>query len=275
MLTITVLIEDRAGTSGLESEHGLSLLLEKDGRSWLFDTGQSGAPAANARRLGVDLAAVEGVILSHGHYDHTGGLAAVLEAAGPKKVYAHPGIFRPRYSLRKQGKSRRIGIPQGRSALEREGADFSLGREWREIAPGVHLSGEIPQAAEPGTGEPFLAIREKIRLRRDLFVDEHFLLVETGGGLVMVNGCCHSGLINSLRHARCFRTQAGIRAVVGGFHLRSAPVPDLERIAGSLEEFNPGLIAAGHCTGEKAEKFLAERFGERFRSLSTGMKLVF
>ncbi len=259
----------------MEAEHGLSVLLEKDGRCWLFDTGQSGAAAANARRLGVDLAAAEGVILSHGHYDHTGGLATVLKAAGPKKVYAHPGIFRPRYSLRKKGKSRRIGIPQGRAALERAGADFSLGREWREIAPGVHLSGEVPLAGDPGTGEAFLTIREKVKLRPDLFVDEQFLLVEIGGGLVMVNGCCHFGLINSLRHARSFRPRAGIRAVVGGFHLRTAPVAALERIADSLEEFNPGLIAAGHCTGEKAEKFLAERFGERFRSLSAGMKLVF
>ncbi len=273
MVEITVLAEERTETPGLETEHGLSLLLEKDGSSWLFDTGMSGIAAANARRLGADLAAVKGIILSHGHYDHTGGLAAVLESTGPKTVYAHPRIFRKRYSLRKKGTSRRIGMPLGRAVLERRGAGFSLSLEWREIAPGIQLSGEIPLAAGSAPGEPFLAVRNRLKFLPDLFVDEQFLLAGTPGGLVMLNGCCHSGLLESLRHIRSIRPGAKIRAIVGGLHLRSAPLRELERIAAALEEYNPELIAAGHCTGEVAEKILAERFGPRFQSLRTGTKL--
>lgn len=272
-MKIIALVEDRVLSPELRAEHGLSLLLERDGESWLFDTGSSGIVVDNARRLGVNLVDIRGVILSHGHYDHTGGLSAVLESTGPKKVYGHPKIFRPRYSLRKKGKSRRIGMLLGRAALERKGADLSLGRDWREIASGVHLSGEIPLAADHVPGEPFLTIRRKLKLQPDLFVDEQFLLVETGGGLVMVNGCCHSGLINSLRHIRSVRPGAKIRAMVGGLHLRSASLRELERIAVALEECEPELIVAGHCTGEAAEKLLAERFGPRFRSLRTGLEL--
>ncbi len=272
-MKISVLVEDRAPGPEFTAEHGLSLLLERDGEKWLFDTGASGAVVGNARKMGVGLEDVKAVILSHGHYDHTGGLAAILETAGPKKVYAHPGIFRQRYSLRKKGSSRRIGMPGSRLLLEKQGADFSLSREWREIAAGVYLSGEIPQGKEPVPGEPFLTIRRKLKLRPDLFVDEQFLLIETPGGLVMLNGCCHSGLINSLRHVRSVLPEAKIRSVIGGFHLRSAPAEDLARIAAALAEYDPELVAAGHCTGEAAERVLADRFGPRFRSLRTGLEL--
>jgi 7,8-dihydropterin-6-yl-methyl-4-(beta-D-ribofuranosyl)aminobenzene 5'-phosphate synthase len=273
MMKIITLVEDRSLVPDLPAEHGLSLLLEREGESWLFDTGASGIVVDNARRLGADLAKVRGVILSHGHYDHTGGLPAVLAAAGPKTVYAHPDIFRGRFNLKKAGRSRRIGIPRAQTALERKGADFSLGREIRKIAPGVYLSGEIPLAPGSLPSEPFLAIRRKLKLHPDLFVDEQFLLVDTSDGLVMLNGCCHSGLINSLRHVRSIRPEANIRAVIGGFHLRSTPFSELERIVNFLEEYRPEMVAAGHCTGAPAEKLLAARFGPRFQSLRTGREL--
>jgi len=272
-MKITALVEERARVAGLATEHGLSLILEKDGESWLFDTGQSGIAAENAARLGIDLGGIRGVVLSHGHYDHTGGLDAVLEAAGPKRVFGHPGIFRPRYSLKKKGKSRRIGLPESRAALEGKGAEFSLSREWREIADGIYLSGEIPLSPGSAPAEPFLTVRDKLKLKPDLFVDEQFLLVESPEGLVMLNGCCHTGLIDSLRHARSCRPGAKIRAIVGGLHLRSAGSAELKKISEALEEYDPELIAAGHCTGKKAEEMLAEKFGRRFQSLRAGLEL--
>jgi 7,8-dihydropterin-6-yl-methyl-4-(beta-D-ribofuranosyl)aminobenzene 5'-phosphate synthase len=272
-MKITTLVEERTRVPGLKTEHGLSLLLEREGESWLFDTGQSGIVVENARKLGVSLADLRGVVLSHGHYDHTGGLPAVLETAGPKKVYGHPGLFRSRYSLRKKGKSRRIGIPRGRSALESQGAEFSLSREWREIASGIYLSGEIPLAPDSAPAEPFLTIRDKLKLKPDLFVDEQFLLAETPTGLVMLNGCCHTGLIDSLRHVRSCRPGEKIRAIVGGLHLRSTSPRELAAIAAALAEYEPELIAAGHCTGEAAERVLADKFGSRFRSLRAGVEL--
>ncbi len=272
-MKITTLVEERTKIAGLKTEHGLSLLLQKDGDSWLFDTGQSGTVVENARNLGIDLGDLRGIILSHGHYDHTGGLYAVLEAAGPKKVYGHPDIFRPRYSLDESGKPRSIGNPWSRSDLERIGADFSLSREWREIAPGILLSGEIPLSPEAVPAEPALTVREKLKYLPDLFVDEQFVLLESAGGLVMLNGCCHTGLIDSIRQIRFCRPGEKIRAIIGGLHLRSADTSGLEIIAAALEEINPELVAAGHCTGKGAEKVLAEKFGPRFQSLRSGLEL--
>ena len=134
---------------GLIGEHGLSLLVEREGRYILFDTGQGLGLDPNARTLGVDLSRVEGVVLSHGHYDHTGGLAELLRQTKGLKVTAHPDLFSPKDS-RRHGGLRYIGVPYPKDALEGWGAELDLRREPMEVLPGVFTTGE---AKEWGRGD--------------------------------------------------------------------------------------------------------------------------
>ena len=273
-LEITVLAEDRKGAPGLEGEHGLSLFLRSDREAWIFDCGQSELAAVNAGKLGISLKTARGIILSHGHYDHTGGLKAFLRAAGPLPIYAHPGIFRERFRLEEEKPPCSIGIPFPRSGLEKEGGVFDPGKSPRAISPGFSLSGEIPRLMSFERGQSYLAVKEGGRFVPDPFLDEQFLIWRDSGGLVLVTGCGHAGLINTLRRARRLFPGEKIKAVVGGFHLHCAPPETLAGIVSALEEFSPGMIIAGHCTGAAAEKLLAEKFPTEFRKLKTGSSFV-
>ena len=269
-MKIVFLIEDRSGRPGLGVEHGLALWVEHAGGRWLFDAGRSGLVVRNAAELGIALGTAEGILLSHGHYDHTGGLPAVLADMREKRIFAHPDIFRKRWRLRKDKKPRSIGFPARRKAIERAGGKFIFNRGPREIAPGIFLSGPVPRTVDGEKGRRSLAVGEAGRFRPDDFQDEQFLLAETRGGLVMLSGCCHAGLINSLRHLRALRPRRAIRAVIGGFHLVRARPSTIERTLDELEACRPALVVAGHCTGEKAERAMAEKFGRRFLSLRAG-----
>jgi 7,8-dihydropterin-6-yl-methyl-4-(beta-D-ribofuranosyl)aminobenzene 5'-phosphate synthase len=267
---ITVLVEDRSDFQGLRPEHGLSLLLEIKGEKWLFDAGQSGLVVENARNLGIDLSEMDGIILSHGHYDHTGGLKSVLGETGDIPVYAHPGIFRERFSRNKYGRTKPVGLPFSRDLLEKSGARFSLSAAGREIYPGIYLSGEIPRRTSFERGDPFLVIRDEKRYLADPFIDDQFLTIDCDDGVIMITGCCHAGLINSLMEVRELHPGKRIKAIVGGLHLRAADQTMLAKIIGALEPFAPEEIIAGHCTGPAAESYMASAFGRRFHEMKTG-----
>jgi len=127
---------------GILGEHGLSMLLEVRGKRILFDTGAGLTLVQNARALNIDLTRVDAVVLSHGHYDHSGGLKDLLQLTGSIPVYAHPNIFGDKYHLRKGKEPRQIGLPWSREDLEDFGAHFHLGRAPQEISEGVMLTGE-------------------------------------------------------------------------------------------------------------------------------------
>ncbi len=275
MVEIITLVENRAAAPGFSAEHGLSLLLLIDGKKWLFDVGQTGVVLDNARGLGLDLKEIEGVILSHGHYDHTGGLLEVCRVTGGKAIYAHPGVFRERWNVRKGNKPRSVGFPFKKKKIEKAGGRFVFNRETAEIGPGLYLSGAIPRVSDFERGDPFLVVEEGEGFQLDPFLDDQFLAVRTPKGIVMVNGCCHSGLINSLELIAVRWPEEKVRAIIGGLHLYTAPPKVLGRVMELLEGFDPETIIAGHCTGEAAETELARRFGARFCPLKAGLKFRF
>jgi 7,8-dihydropterin-6-yl-methyl-4-(beta-D-ribofuranosyl)aminobenzene 5'-phosphate synthase len=271
---IIVLTENQTTSPCLAGEHGLSLLVMAHGRRILFDTGMSGVLVKNAKAMGVadGLAQIDAIVVSHGHYDHAGGLAAVLEHVRRTiPVHVRAGFFAPRLSLRGDV-PRAIGVPFDRSSLEARGAQFVEEAQGREILPGFWLTGEIPLREEQEAGEVGLmlgATRE--HAVADTFSDEHALAVQTERGLAVLVGCSHRGLVNSIVAARETAHTDTVAMVLGGAHLRSATPDQITWAIQRSRELTPHL-ALGHCTGPLAEARFADAYGQRFCRLKTGWR---
>ncbi len=279
--SITVLCENTAGgIFGVLGEHGFAALIERDGRSMLFDTGQGHTLAHNACALQTDLSRVDTVILSHGHYDHTGGLPQVLFPPRGVEVIAHPEVFGEKYAELEtaQGTQRSfIGLKYTRPYLETGlQSRFRLLRECTEVAPGVYFSGEVPRRTSFEEPDRRLKVRQGESIQPDPFVDDASLLLETDKGPVVLLGCAHAGMINILEH---FAEQTGHRrfhAVIGGTHLgfhgQSGP---LDQTLAALEAYSPDLVAVSHCTGQAVAAICAQRFADRFAFANAGWSHAF
>ncbi len=263
-LRLTVLCENSVGGPfGLVGEHGWAAYLETPGERWLFDTGQGLGLLPNAKVLGKDLAGLRGIVLSHCHYDHTSGLPAALGEAGRTPVYAHPDLFSPR-SWVKDNTTREIGLRLSREQLEKLGAEFSLSTEWREISPGIHLTGEVPRVTAFELPEPTMKRRDEDGTwSQDPLLDDQSLVVDTTEGLVVVLGCAHAGLINTLLHVRSHLLGRPFHTVLGGTHLGFAEPAQLEATLAHLEEFGVRRLGAAHCTGLAGAARLYARLGDR------------
>ncbi len=271
---ITIVVDNNT-TSGLASEHGLSLWIESGGKRILFDTGQGPALKNNAQALGIDVATTDILVLSHGHYDHTGGIAHVLERARDIEVYCHPGVVQPRYAVR-DGKARFIGIPQTASeALTQFSSDrIHLLREPLMLTETIGVTGPIPRlTGYEDTGGPFYLGPEPTR--PDLIEDDLALWIQTDQGLVICMGCAHAGLVNTLDCVRKLTDGARVRAVIGGFHLLSADDKRLTRSVVALRLLAPDMLVPCHCTGESAVAALFQALGERVSAGASGMSYQF
>ncbi len=273
---LTILCEncvEKASPYGLLGEYGFSCLVETTSGTYLFDTGGGLTIINNADRLGVDLRRLDGIILSHGHFDHTGGLKLVLEKTGPVAVYAHPGLFSRRFSSH-GGPLRNIGIAWNQAELETLGADFLLSRDPVEIAENLLLSGRIPRTNPHETGDPRLVIEVAHgKHDSDPLEDDLSLFLRTDKGLVLLLGCAHAGLINIIDHAIRMTGEKRIHAIVGGTHLMFSGEAQLKATMDRLQSENVTHIGASHCTGRNGALALAARFGGRFFSASVGASL--
>ena len=265
---ITTLAENSTQRAGLLAEHGLSFLVESRGCRILFDTGQTNTALHNARALGVDLRDVQLIALSHGHFDHTGGLRDLVREVGggerEVEVIGHPGVFEPHYSVRPGERPRYVGIAFAREALEGEGAVFRLNEGPAEISDCALLTGEVPRLTPFERVDSHLKVPEGQTWAQDGVFDDQALIVRTPDGLVVVLGCAHSGLINTLEHARLIAGEERILAVVGGTHLGPAPDEQLEATIGALKEYGVRRLGVSHCTGPRAAARLAREFGDAF-----------
>jgi 7,8-dihydropterin-6-yl-methyl-4-(beta-D-ribofuranosyl)aminobenzene 5'-phosphate synthase len=243
----------------------LSFLVESDEANVLFDTGQSFSAVHNAELLGVDLTKVDKIVLSHGHFDHTGGLKSVLSRMGKEiEVIAHPDIWQAKYALGEGGGARYIGIPFSRKELEDLGARFRLTPEPVAISESIMTSGEIPQLTDYETIEPYLVVKENSGFRPDIFRDDQALIIKTPPGLVVVLGCAHRGIINTLYHAQKISGEERIDTVVGGCHLINATEERIWQTIAALKELGVKRLGVCHCTGLVASAVMATEFGESF-----------
>jgi len=276
----TVLCENTAGFPfKVIGEHGLSILIERGDHRILFDTGQGAGLISNAAALGKDLAAVDTVVLSHGHYDHTGGLAAFLERGGGARVVGHPDTLMDRYAqLGSEGSGippLSIGIPFSRGDLEAKGARFDLSPDFREIAPGVFSTGEVPRPPDWKSWDPRLVIRDGDGYRSDPFRDDVSLLLETASGPVLLLGCAHAGLHAIVNHVRKETGLTRFHAILGGTHLGAAGREDWDKALDLLETLQVDKVAPGHCTGIHAWSYLAARMGDRVAPMPAGSTFQF
>jgi 7,8-dihydropterin-6-yl-methyl-4-(beta-D-ribofuranosyl)aminobenzene 5'-phosphate synthase len=269
---LTELVDNQAGF-GCVSEHGFALWIDTGEKRILLDTGQGIALAGNARALGIDLDRTDTLVLSHGHYDHTGAVPLVLDAAGQVRVYCNRGVAEPRYSIRDgQVRDVRMPLPSLRAlgALSPDRLCWTGGPEF--LGDGLGVSGVVPRRTDfEDTGGPFYF--DTLGHRVDPIEDDQTIWIATDKGLVVCTGCCHAGLINTLTHLREITGEERIRAVIGGLHLGAASEERLEKTTQALRAIKPGLIVACHCTGEAATAWLADHLDCEVRAGYAGLQL--
>jgi len=253
------------------AEHGFSVFLKTDSGNWLVDTGSGKTILHNAPELGLDLSMIQGVILSHNHWDHTGGLLPLARLKEGLEVFAHPALFRKTYHDDSVGDN--IGLPYTREELEACGMTFSLSTDFREVAPGLWLTGVVPRVTEFENDGFRQIVETENGYEKDNVTDDQSVVIETEKGLVVVLGCCHAGLINTLTYISEKMGTKSFYAVFGGTHLAPANDEKRMKVFAALDGFKIHLFGISHCSGLEIIPALHEKFGSRFSYFGVGATL--
>ena len=258
-IKVTTLTENTANY-GFIGEWGLSILVEADGMRILMDTGMGFSAVHNAQLMGIDLSTIDRIVLSHGHLDHTGGLRDVLDIKGEVEIIAHPDTWEAKHVQRGKEDFQHIGIPFPRNELESRGARFNLTREPVRISEHIMTSGEIPMTSDYETIDKNLFVKKDGSLHPDPLADDLALIIDADFGLVVILGCGHRGVVNTLRHAQKLTGKEMIYAVIGGIHLIRASDKQTEMTITELQGMGIQKLGVSHCTGFKASCRLAQEF---------------
>jgi len=265
-LRIITLSENTTGTRNLLAEHGLSILIETDEANILLDAGSGISASHNADSLGIDLSKIDRIVLSHGHYDHTGGLRQILlKMKKEVEIIAHPDIWAAKYARRQGRKDRYNGVPFQRQELESLRANFTLTTKPTKITDNIITTGEIPMVTDFEEIEPNrFFIKEKTGWQPDELLDDQALIINTEQGLVVILGCAHRGIINTLYHAQQLTGVKPIHMVLGGCHLAQASKERVRLTISALRELNVQKLGVSHCTGLPAAVMMAQEFDDKF-----------
>jgi 7,8-dihydropterin-6-yl-methyl-4-(beta-D-ribofuranosyl)aminobenzene 5'-phosphate synthase len=268
---IVTLIEDTAQGNGLLSEHGISFWLEFGEHKILFDTGQSSIILRNAEILGINLAQTDAIVISHGHYDHTGGLEPVLNIATKAKVYVHPAAIDKKYHYAGTS-SRSVGITGGSKKVLAAHADKNQvvwTQSPTEIVPGLFVTGQIPRTNNFEVEEQDFFMDQQ-GTEPDELSDDQALYFNTPDGLVVIFGCAHAGIINSLDHITKTSGVANVHTIMGGFHLVGSGKAKISKVIDNLERFGVRSISPGHCTGSEAAMEFRKQYPKHCFMCSVG-----
>jgi len=264
---ITVLCENTVGKLVGLGEHGFSAFIETDRGNYLFDTGTGRSVVENSLALGKDLRSVRKIFLSHGHYDHSGGLAEVLKLRGEVDVHAHPHVFLDRKAVHKENgkdKIKFVGLPFKRGYLETLGARFILKTDFHQVEEGMFLTGEVPRITPFEKPSTTLFTEINGKTAQDVFLDDQALILDTDKGLILILGCAHAGMINTVQHVIQKTGKEKFFAILGGTHLDFMDPEQLEESINVLKRMDLARISVCHCTGMRAASRLHQEFGDRF-----------
>ncbi len=267
------------GKEPLLAEHGLSIHigLVAEGKDILLDAGFTKvALPHNLSRLELDPALVDGVVISHGHRDHTAALPDFLRSSGRRlPVVVHPDAFLERWFIRSDGS--KIGPRQEKpEEWEGAGAVIVYVEGPYELAPGCLATGPIPRRTDFEKGMARAYYRKDGELVQDPINDDQAVVVNVQEkGLVVISGCAHSGIVNTLLHARSITGVDDVWAIIGGFHLGHATAEEMGRTIVELQAMGPRVVMPAHCTGFAAMRLFAEKMSEEFVVGAVGTRLVF
>lgn len=273
-ICITTLVENTVNTRELLAEHGLSFYIQAGGKNILLDAGQTQVLRQNASKLGLSLESLDAIVLSHGHYDHNGGLREILPLATQARLFLHPEALNPKYTRDKDGRARAIGMPaEIASAIRDRASMISWTTGVTEICEGVFATGPIPRRTSyENTGGAFFL--DDTCTQPDPLVDDQAVFFESPDGVDVILGCAHSGVVNTLQYIQQI-TGKNIHAIMGGMHLLGASQDRVSQTIVSLHQMGVQRIGPAHCTGFGATGALWGAFKEGCFSCSTGSRTTF
>ncbi len=264
-MKIVTLIENLVYTNGLRAEHGLSLYIDTGNKKVLFDTGQSWAFIANAEKLGIDISDIDAVIISHGHYDHSGGLADFVEKNKKSKVYLKRTTLAKKYH-----NNTFIGTSFDVKKFE-DRVEYI--EEVTKIDSDLFIIPTIPIINSLDTSFANFYILKEDHREVDQFEDELFIAITKSNKLSIISSCSHRGISNIVREAiREFKMP--VYLILGGFHLSKCKEEQMDAVISYFKEINPQYLGISHCTGvEKYAQFTIEFPGKTFYN-STGNSII-